>query len=145
MKCYAVIDTNVLVSALISSHDDAATVQVITKVLTGEVIPLYSTEILNEYYNVLHRPKFGFDESLIKTLLDSFEKFGVLIYPSPSGEILSDMKDLPFYEVVLDCNEDSAYLVTGNIKHFPFKPFIVTPSQFLELLEKEEKTADFQI
>ena len=135
MKCYAVIDTNVLVSALISSHDDAATVRVITKVLTGEVIPLYSTEIIREYNEVLRRPKFGFDESLIKVLLDAFEKFGVLIYLSDSGEILPDMKDLPFYEVVLECKDDSAYLVTGNIKHFPVKPFIVTPAQFLELLE----------
>ena len=135
MKCYAVIDTNVLVSALISSHDDAATVRVITKVLTGEVIPLYSTEIIREYNEALRRPKFGFDESLIKVLLDAFEKFGVLIYPSDSGEILPDMKDLPFYEVVLECKDNSAYLVAGNIKHFPLKPFIVTPAQFLELLE----------
>lgn len=135
MKYYAVIDTNVLVSALISSHDDAATVRVITKVLTGEVIPLYSTEIIREYNEVLRRPKFGFDESLIKVLLDAFEKFGVLIYPSDSGEILPDMKDLPFFEVVLECKDDSAYLVTVNIKHFPLKPFIVTPAQFLELLE----------
>ena len=135
MKYYAVIDTNVLVSALISSHDDAATVRVITKVLTGEVIPLYSTEIIREYNEVLRRPKFGFDESLIKVLLDAFEKFGVLIYPSDSGEILPDMKDLPFYEVVIGYKDDSAYLVTVNIKHFPLKPFIVTPAQFLELLE----------
>ena len=139
MKCYAVIDTNVLVSALISSHDDAATVRVITKVLTGEVIPLYSTEIIREYNEVLRRPKFGFDESLIKVLLDAFEKFGVLIYPSDSEEILPDMKDLPFYEVVLECKDDSVYLVTGNIKHFPLKPFIVTPAQFLELLENNYK------
>ncbi len=104
MKCYAVIDTNVLVSALISSHDDAATVRVITKVLTGEVIPLYSTEIIREYNEVLRRPKFGFDESLIKVLLDAFEKFGVLIYPSDSGEILPDTEAYPKSQIGLGLN-----------------------------------------
>lgn len=40
MICYAVIDTNVLVSALLSSHKNAATVQVVGKVFSGEIIPL---------------------------------------------------------------------------------------------------------
>lgn len=53
MICYAVIDTNVLVSALLSSHDDAATVQVVGKLFSGEVIPLFSNEILKEYNEVL--------------------------------------------------------------------------------------------
>ncbi len=47
MKCYAVIDTNVLVSALLSSHEDAATVQVVNRLFNGDVIPIYSAEILN--------------------------------------------------------------------------------------------------
>ncbi len=55
MICYAVIDTNVLVSALLSSRNDTATVVVIEKVFLGEVIPLYSSEILNEYRDVLMR------------------------------------------------------------------------------------------
>ncbi len=49
MICYAVIDTNVLVSALLSSHDDAAAVLVVGKLFSGEVIPLFSDEILEEY------------------------------------------------------------------------------------------------
>ena len=60
MICYAVIDTNVLVSALLSSHDNAATVQVVGKLFSGEVIPLLSEEILREYAEVLKRKKFGF-------------------------------------------------------------------------------------
>ena len=56
MICYAVIDTNVLVSALLSSHDDAATVLVVGKLFSGEVIPLFSDEILNEY-NVKYKSK----------------------------------------------------------------------------------------
>jgi len=33
--------------------------------------------------------------------------------------------------------EEETYLVTGNIKHFPDKPFIVTPRQMLDIFLKE--------
>jgi predicted nucleic acid-binding protein len=55
MICYAVIDTNVLVSALPSSKDDTATVQVLGKVITGEIVPVYSNVITKEYREVLSR------------------------------------------------------------------------------------------
>jgi hypothetical protein len=48
------------------------------------------------------------------------------------------MKDLPFYEVVTEKRVDDAYLVTGNQKHFPAEPFIVTAREFLEILEQNE-------
>lgn len=60
MICYAVIDTNVLVSALLSPRDDSATVRVIEKVLAGEIIPIYSNDISHEYRDVLSRKKFNF-------------------------------------------------------------------------------------
>lgn len=50
--------------------------------------------------------------------------------------ILPDMKDLPFYEVVMEKRKDGAYLVTGNIKYFPKAPFIVTPRELIELLNR---------
>ena len=65
MICYAVIDTNVLVSAMLSSKEDAATVQVVSRMLRGEIIPIYSNAITEEYRNVLCRRKFGFEEKLI--------------------------------------------------------------------------------
>lgn len=136
MSYYAVIDTNVLVSALITKNDDAATVQVIKGIFKGKVIPLFSSDIFKEYNEVLRRPKFGLDETLLKTMLTAIENAGVLISPSPSDEKLPDIKDLPFYEVVLECHDKSAFLVTGNTKHFPVKPFIVTPAQFLEIINK---------
>ena len=55
--------------------------------------------------------------------------------PSATGMTLLDMKDLPFYEVVMEKREDDAYLVTGNLKHFPTKPFIVTARQMLDILD----------
>ena len=54
MICSAVIDTNVLVSALLSSHNEAATVQVVSPVFSREIIPMFSAQILAEYREVLH-------------------------------------------------------------------------------------------
>jgi putative PIN family toxin of toxin-antitoxin system len=136
MTYYAVIDTNVLVSALLSSHDDAATVLVVGKLFSGEVIPLFSDEIIKEYSDVLRRKKFHFSEEAVSMLLQTIEKYGERVVPTPTGELLPDMKDLPFYEVVVEKQEDSAYLVTGNMKHFPVNPFIVTAKEFLDILNR---------
>ena len=140
MICYAVIDTNVLVSALLSSHEDAATVQVLKYLFTGNMIPVYSDKILAEYNEVLRRKKFHFSEPLIIGLIDTIIKFGVNITPTPSSEIIPDMKDLPFYEVVMEMRtSEDAYLVTGNMKHFPEKPYIVTARHFLDILEEKHE------
>ncbi len=55
MTCYAVIDTNVLVSALLSGSSSSATVLIIGLMIKGEITPVYSTEIMNEYRDVLAR------------------------------------------------------------------------------------------
>lgn len=55
MTYYAVIDTNVLVSALLSSHENAATVQVVSMLFSVDVIPIFSDDILAEYNEVLHK------------------------------------------------------------------------------------------
>ena len=57
MICCAVIDTNVLVSALLSSKDNTATVQLVRKVIGGEIIPVYSNVITKECREVLSRKK----------------------------------------------------------------------------------------
>lgn len=135
MTCYAVIDTNVLVSALLSRRQDSATVLVIERMINGDIIPVFSREIMNEYREVLSRKKFKFVPELIKYLLSTVEKFGVLVEPTPTGVILPDMKDLPFYEVVMVKRDDDAYLVTGNLKHFPDEKFIVTAREMLDILD----------
>ena len=135
MICYAVIDTNVLVSALLSRNPEAATVQLAARMLGGEIIPVYSDEILQEYQEVLGRKKFGFDPVLIDNLLNAVKKYGISVYPHSTGTVLPDMKDLPFYEVIMEKREDEAYLVTGNLKHFPVEPFIITARQMLDILD----------
>lgn len=139
MTCYAVIDTNVLVSALLSNHADSATVMIISRMISGDLIPVYSTETMKEYRDVLHRKKFKFNQERIDYLLSALIHFGIMIEPSATGEILPDMKDLPFYEVVVEKRKtDDAYLITGNQKHFPIKPFIVTAKEMLDILNASE-------
>ena len=62
---YAVIDTNVLVSAIFSAHPDSATVIIRERIMDGTIIPLYNAEIFDEYCDVLARPKFHFPAELV--------------------------------------------------------------------------------
>ncbi len=75
MNYLVVIDTNVLISALLSKHSDAATVQVLNAVFDGTIIPVFNDEILAEYDNVLHRPKFKFQDVTIRLLLDVMKTY----------------------------------------------------------------------
>jgi uncharacterized protein len=77
----AVIDTNVLVSAMIApSGNEALLLLAINQNL---VSPCFSVEILDEYEEVLRRPKFGFEADEIKSLMDLTRKLGELIQPVP--------------------------------------------------------------
>ena len=139
MRCYAVLDTNVIVSALLSSKADAATVQVLQKLFSDSFCPVISKEIMAEYTEVLHRAKFHFSPAIVEDLLFAIEEKAEYVIPASTGAILPDMKDLPFYEVVMEKRKEDAYLVTGNQKHFPAEPFIVTAREFLEILNGQEK------
>lgn len=139
MICYAVIDTNVFISALLSKNSDAATVKVLQAIFDGRIVPLYHDEILAEYREVLHREKFHFQEKSIQTLLSAVKEFGVEVFPQPTGEILVDMDDLIFYEVAMEKRDEEAYLVTGNQKHYPIKDFIVTPAEMIRIIEQGKR------
>ena len=134
MKIYAVIDTNVIVSALLSRFKNTSTVQLMQHLILGDITPIYNDDILDEYYAVLTRPKFNLPESLIDETLEVVKKFGVNSSRKEAEEQLPDPKDIVFYEVAL-ANEDS-FLVTGNTKHFPKKPFIVTPAEMLQIIHE---------
>ena len=142
MTYYAVIDTNILVSAMMSRHADSATVQIVDKMIEGLIIPVYSDEIMDEYREVLHRKKFKFSSNLVEYILSAIKIYGMNVSPAPTGEALPDMKDLPFYEVVYEKKDEGAYLVTGNLKHFPVKPFIVTARQMLNIISGKEAPGD---
>lgn len=136
MVYYAVIDTNVFVSALLSKRADAATVQVLDEMLDGKIVPLYHEDILAEYDEVLHRKRFHLKEETIRLVMDAVMQYGMEVFPQPTGEILADMDDLVFYEVAMEKRDDDAYLVTGNQKHYPIRDFIVTPAEMKEIIRK---------
>lgn len=136
---YAVIDTNVFVSALLSRHPDSATVQVVNALLKHGICPLYSQEIIVEYKDVLHRDKFRFPIEAIDYIINAVQDYGISAERVISSEVFPDPKDIVFYEVAL--SKDDAYLVTGNIKHFPKTPIVVTPVEMLEIL-KGQKNKD---
>ena len=139
MKCCAVVDTNVLVAALLSKRDDSATVRVIRAMISGEFIPLYHEDILAEYEDVLHRKKkYDLSEKAIQTVLNAIRRFGIEVFPKPTGEIFIDEDDIIFYEVAMEKRDDNAYLVTGNMKHYPVRDFIVTPAEMVAILEEKK-------
>ena len=139
MKFYALIDTNVFVSALLAKHEDSPTVTIVEKLFDSTVVPVFSKAILEEYSEVLHRAKFGFNPATVNAFLQEVAQRGILLEPGQTGIMLPDMNDVPFYAVTLAHGNDRTYLVTGNLKHFPVKPFIVTPAQFLEKIRQNEK------
>ena len=72
MNYYAVIDTNVVVSALLRLDSNPGKITI--ESLTGRIIPLLNEEILSEYREVLNRPKFNFSEDVIhKEMLEIIE------------------------------------------------------------------------
>lgn len=131
---YAVIDTNVIVSAYITKNLQAATSKVWAAVLQGIIIPVYSDEIIDEYTDVLHRKKFDIPEYLIKWAIDRILMNGIRGERVPSAEKFPDPKDIVFYEVAM--SKEDAYLVTGNKKHFPDNPIVVTPAEMVEILRE---------
>lgn len=132
-KIYAVIDTNVIVSALLSKNSHSSTTIVYEAILDGLLIPVYNDDILNEYIDVLSRKKFPFAKEDIQYIELLLTHIGIKMDRTKTNEeIFPDQKDVVFYEVAL--SKEDAYLVTGNIKHFPQKPFVVTPAEMVKIL-----------
>ena len=137
MKYYAVFDTNVLVSSLLTKKRDSATAKVVDAIASGDIVPLYSQDVLDEYNEVLRRKKFSFSEGRISRLLTMLSQYGIEVTPQPTKQILADMDDVVFYEIVMEKRDDDAYLITGNIRHFPERDFIVTPAEMMAILHAE--------
>lgn len=133
MKYYAVIDTNVLVSAMLKW--DSIPGNVLELVYSGTIIPLLNEDIVKEYKEVLSRPKFHFPQNIIHNTVGEIERLGIYINADGLDIELPDMKDRVFYEVVMEGRKaEDAYLVTGNMKHFPQESFIVTPRQMIDII-----------
>ena len=132
MPLYAVIDTNVLVSAFLK--ENSVPRYIINYMYAGKIIPVYNEEIINEYSAVLHRPKFCFPSESVDIAVNAIQQIGLKIDGAIITEPITDPKDIVFYAVTLNARKQfETYLITGNIKHFPAEPFVVTPRQFLDI------------
>lgn len=110
-----VLDTNVLVSALISPH--GAPALILRLILQGELKLVADSRILDEYREVLMRPRFGLPRDAVETVLAALREEAIMA-PACTGNLsLSDADDLPFLETALAARADA--LITGNIRHFP--------------------------
>ena len=135
MKCYAVIDTNVLVSALL--RWDSVPGQVVQQTYAHEIIPVFNDSILQEYEEVLSRKKFHFPTETVDFLISRLKSIGVNLAAVETlvGDF-PDPKDVVFFEVAMEKNKtDETLLVTCNQKHFPQHPKVVTPAEMLRILD----------
>ena len=130
---YVVIDTNVIVSALITKNPNAATTRVLELALMGEIVPLYDQNVLDEYLEVLTRKKFKLKEDSIQYIIKTITINGIDTLRTSFLEDMPDEDDRVFYELSL--SEPDSLLITGNSKHFPRTPRVVSPSEFLRILE----------
>src|SRR5208283_2076913 len=110
----AVIDTNVLVSALL--NEDGKPAQVIKKVYNGEIYPVTSNDVFMEYEEVLNRPGFKFASDEIKIILEFFRKT-VFTAKKPDFKTMNIPHDDAYFAAAAKQGL-SEYIITGNKKHF---------------------------
>lgn len=110
-----VLDTNVLVSGLLSPH--GAPAAVLRSVVAGGLSICFDERILSEYRRVLARSKFGFDSEQVAVLLAFLEVTGQSVLAPPLALSLPDPSDETFVEVAIASAAD--FLVTGTLRHFP--------------------------
>jgi uncharacterized protein len=127
-----VLDTNVLVSGLLTPHGPPG--RIVDMVLAGKVRLLVDDRIIDEYREVLMRPRFGFDATDVAALVAFVEHESDWVAAPPFDFSLADPGDQPFAEVALAGAAD--FLVTGNPRHFPPSRLpralrIATPAAFL--------------
>ena len=129
-----VLDTNVLVSGILSPNGPPAAV--LRALLTERVTLCFDERIVSEYRDVLTRTKFSFDRDLVEELIGFLESAGSPTLAAPLAVTLPDPWDQMFIEVAIASQAD--YLVTGNLKHFPETAragvSVVSPRAFLDLL-----------
>ena len=128
---YAVIDTNVIVSSLLTRNHDSATVRVMNAVYEGKVIPLVCDEILGEYEEVLHRAQLKLDPAKCDYILSLIRDQAEPMHPVHTDASMPDEDDRIFFEIAL-AGQDvfDSRLVTGNLKDYPKADFVISPSEF---------------
>lgn len=111
----AVVDTNVLVSALISPSGTPA--RLVEEIRCGSLTPVVSPAVLAEYETVLRRPRFDFPTDCVDDLLADMIGLAMVAHPEPiDATRLPDPADAPFIALA---RHAGCAIVTGNVRHFP--------------------------
>ena len=131
-----VLDTNVLVSGLLSAKGPSA--WIVEAVLAGELELALDMAIRQEYEDVLRRPEFAFSSGIIDDLLAAVDPFGLQVAAAPPCPVpLPDPDDEPFLAVA---RATDSTLVTGNLKHYPPRcregVTVQTPRELVDGLRK---------
>ncbi len=133
----AVIDTNVLVSGLLAPAGNEALI--VLAIHQGMLRPCFSEDILEEYAEVLARPKFAFPPDEIAALLAMLRSTGEVIVPAGPTPILPDPDDSKFLHCAVTAGAE--YIVTGNKRHFPpasdNPPRVVSAGELLDRITLE--------
>ena len=84
------------------------------------------------------RNKFDFNVDDVLKVLDRIKENGIVLNREQTLEDFVDGDDIVFYEIVMSAkNTMDAYLITGNIKHYPVRNYIVTPREMIEIIEEK--------
>jgi putative PIN family toxin of toxin-antitoxin system len=133
----AVIDTNVLVSGLLTATGNEALI--LLAIHQGLIRPCLSDAILQEYAEVLARPKFAFEPGEIASALAMFRARGELAAPTGAAPALPDPADAKFLHCAAATGAE--YLVTGNKRHFPAASYgatrVVNAGELLDRITRE--------
>lgn len=128
----AVLDTNILVSALINGRGTPAQV-FLTVLFDTDMRLCVSAEIYAEYEEVLRRPRLRRSEAEVDGALRAIRECAIWVRPGKTVRVCLDPDD----DIFLECAEAAGaqYIVTGNLRHFPrvwAEAQVVTARQFLD-------------
>jgi putative PIN family toxin of toxin-antitoxin system len=127
-----VFDTNVIVSAAL--YQTSLPALLLSLALEHKLRIFVSPALLNEYGEVLKRPRFKLTQEEITELMDKINEKAVIIMPTQKLAVFKeDESDNRILECATKAKAD--FIITGNTKHFSFKTFrgckIVTPREFI--------------
>ncbi len=139
MSIRVVIDTNVVVSALL--RPGGFPEAVFTLAIAGEVRLFVSVPILEEYEEVLRRPRLKLDSEKIASALRAIGAAATEVRPESRVTAALDPDD----NIFLECAESAMahFLVTGNVKDYPVTWMgtrVTTPRLFLETITAPNPT-----
>jgi len=133
-----VLDTNIIVSALLAPSGTQASLLLLA--LRGHIALYVSPPVLEEYQEVLYRPRLKLQPRQIDAALAGIRKVAHLVEPTHTVSLSPHESDNRFLECAEAARAD--YLVTGNTRHFPRRhkeTEIVAGRRFLDILSESEK------